>query len=135
MLQRIQTIWLFLASVCSFASLKLPFYSGTDAFGKNIHLDGSLFFYIMLLTIAIGVISIINIFLYNNRVLQFRLCILGILLEAVLIFLYIKEMRSINSGTLALSSLLQLGAFIFLMAAARGIRKDEKIIRDSNRLR
>ena len=135
MLQRTQSIWLLLASICSFASLKLPFYYGTDATGKTIHMDGSLFFYIMLLTISIGVISLINIFLYNNRVLQFRLCVLSVLLEAGLIFLYFKEMRSFNGGTLALSSLLQLGTFVFLLLAATGIRKDEKIIRNSNRLR
>src|SRR5438067_457534 len=29
MIQRIQTIWLFLASAAMFATLKLPFYSGT----------------------------------------------------------------------------------------------------------
>ncbi len=135
MLQRIQSIWLFLAALCAFASLKLPIYTGTDTALQNIRVEGTTTIPIMMVTIAIGVIALINIFLYSNRMLQFRLCLLGIILEAGLIFLYVKYINQLADGTYALTSILQAGVLFFLFAAARGIRKDEKLIRESNRLR
>src|SRR5438093_261709 len=100
MIQRIQSIWLLLASACAFISLKVPFYSGTNSTGiTSYKLLGTENFYLMLLTIAIGVIALFNIFLYSNRKLQLRLCILGILLEGGLIFLYYKESTTFAAGT------------------------------------
>jgi hypothetical protein len=136
MLQRIQSLWLFLAAVCAFASLKLPYYSGTKANGiPSYSLEGTENFPIMLLTIAIGVLALITIFLYNNRKLQLRLAILGIFLEALLIYLYFRETQQYLDGTYALSALLQALIVLFFFMAARGISNDEKIIKDSNRLR
>lgn len=135
MLQRIQSVWLFLAALCAFAGLKLPMYTGTDTALQNVRVEGTTTIPIMMLTIAIGMIALINIFLYSNRTLQFRLCMLGIILEAGLIFLYIKYINQLADGTYALTSILQAGVLFFLFASARGIRKDEKLIRESNRLR
>ncbi len=138
MLQRIQTIWLFLASACAFISLKVPFYNGTrsDATLPN-KLLGTDNFYLMLLTIAIGVIALITIFLYSNRKLQIRLCLLNILLEGLLIFLYYKQTITFvaGSGTYSLTAILQVLILIFLFLAIRGINNDNKIIKESNRLR
>jgi Ca2+/Na+ antiporter len=136
MIQRIQSIWLLLASACSFLSLKMPFYSGTTKEGVSSHeLLGVDHFYLMMLTIAIGVIAFISIFLYSNRKLQMRLCILDILLEGLLIFLFYKEVSTYKQGTLSLTALLHALILIFLIFAVRGINRDAKIIRDSNRLR
>ena len=135
MLQRIQSIWLFLAALCAFASLKLPIYTGTDTALQNIRVEGTITVPIMMATIAIGVIALINIFLYSNRMLQFRLCLLGILLEAGLLFMYIKYINQMADGTYALTSILQAGVLFFLFAAVKGVRKDEKLIKESNRLR
>ena len=136
MLQRIQSVWLFLAAVASFASLKLPYYSGTNKLGvPGYNLEGTENFPIMLLTIAVGVLALITIFLYSNRKLQLRLCILGILLEALLIFLYYNEIKHYMGGTYSLTALLQGLVVLFFFLAARGISNDNKIIRESNRLR
>ena len=130
MIQRIQTIWLLLASACAFISLKVPFYSGTNS--QNVpsyRLLGTENFYLMLLTIAIGVIALITIFLYGNRKLQLRLCILDILLEGLLIFLYYKETTTFiaGTGTYSLTSILQVLVLLFLFLAMRGIGNDNKI--------
>lgn len=136
MLQRIQTIWLFLAAVAAFLSLKLPFYSGTNPEGiPGYELMGTENFYLLLLTVAIGVIALICIFLYTNRQLQFRLTLLAIILEAGLITLYILEVRKYMGGTYALTAILQAAVLIFLILAAKGIKHDDKIVRESNRLR
>ena len=136
MIQRIQTLWLLLASACAFISLKVPYYSGTNKEGiPSYKLMGTENFYLMLLTIAIAVLALITIFLYKNRTLQLRLCILGILLEAILIFLYYRETKTFVDGTYALTALLHGCIVLFFFLAARGVSHDNKIIKDSNRLR
>ena len=138
MIQRIQSIWLLLASACAFISLKVPFYSGTNSVNvPSYRLMGTENFALMLLTIAIGVIALFNIFLYSNRKLQIRLCILGIVLEGLLIYLYYMQTTSFiaGTGTFSLGSVLQLLIIIFFSLAIRGISRDNKIIKESNRLR
>ncbi len=142
MIQRIQTIWLLAAAVFAFAGLRFPFFTGNliqikDGLSTQtlVSVDGFSSFYITTLTIAIGVISSIVIFLYKNRGLQIRLSILGILLELGTVYLYYKETLTLNQGTYALSSLLQVGVLSFLFLAIKGISKDNKIIRESNSLR
>ena len=136
MLQRIQSIWLLLAAVCAFASLKMPYYVGTTAdLIPSYELKGTENIYTMALTLAIGILSLICIFLYKNRKLQLRLTILGILMEAGLIALYYSYSSKFTDGTYALTALLQGCVVLFLFLAAKGINNDNKIIKDSNRLR
>jgi hypothetical protein len=123
MLQRIQSIWLFLASVCAFATLKLSTYSGTKPDGiPSYELTGSENFTLMLPTIAIGVIALITIFLYNNRKLQFRLCLLGIVLEVLLIFLYYTEISKYPEGTYSLTAILHPAVLVFFFLASESNR-------------
>lgn len=136
MLQRIQSIWLLLAATCAFAGLKFPFYSGTN----KVEIPSSLLtgmspVYLLMLTVAIGVIALITIFLFKNRKLQIRLCLLATILQLLLIYLYYHQSTFFTSGTYALTSLLQPAVLVFLFLAIAGIRKDSKIIADSNRLR
>lgn len=136
MLQRIQSIWLLLAGVCAFASLKMPYYVGTNKeLIPSYELKGTENFYTMALTIAIGIIALISIFLYKNRKLQLRLSILGMLLEAGMIALYYSYVRNFAEGTYALTALLQGCVMLFYFLAAKGISSDNKIIKESNRLR
>lgn len=136
MLQRIQTIWLFLAAVCVFLGLQFPFYVGTNK--ENIPsytLNGTETIALIAVTAMVGMIALIAIFLYKNRKLQLRLCVGGLLLQAVLLFLYYNELKTFVGGTYALTALLQAAALLFFFLAARGISNDQKIIRESNRLR
>jgi peptidoglycan/LPS O-acetylase OafA/YrhL len=136
MLQRIQSIWLLLAAACAFLSFQFPFYTGVnkELIPSSI-LDGKTTIPLILVTAAVGIISLICIFLYKNRKLQLRLTVLCIALEALLIFLYYTQVKTFTDGTYALTALLQGCIVFFLFLAARGINHDEKIIRDSNRLR
>ena len=138
MIQRIQTLWLLLASTCAFVSLKLPFYSGTNSTNvASYRLMGTESFPLMLLTIAIGITALFTIFLYSNRKLQLRLSLLGVLLEGLLIFLYYRETTGFiaGTGTYSLTAVLQVLILVFFFLAIRGISHDNKIIKESNRLR
>jgi peptidoglycan/LPS O-acetylase OafA/YrhL len=136
MIQRIQSIWFLLASVCAFLSLKLPFYVGTTKDHTASHqLMGTENYYLMILTIAIGVLAFAIIFLYKKRRLQVRLSVLGIMLELLLIFLYFLQVRTYIDGTYALSALLHSLVIFFFFLALRGIGKDIQVIKNSNRMR
>ena len=136
MIQRIQSLWLLLASACAFVTYKLPFYSGTNAKGLSPYeLNARENMLLMLVTVVVGGLALFTIFLFKKRSLQLRLCVLGILLEALLIFLYYLEVKKFTQGTYALTAILHsVIAFSFFLAA-RGIHRDEKIIKDSERLR
>lgn len=136
MIQRIQSLWLLLASACAFATFKFSFYSGTKGIDITLHeLNATESFLLMLTTIAVGGLALVNIFLFKKRTLQLRLCVLGILLEAVLIFLYYREVNTFTQGTYSLTSILQMIIVLAFVLAARGINKDAKILKESDRLR
>lgn len=137
MIQRKQTLWLLLVSVCGFLGFKLPFYSGTLGVENSHKLMATQNFLLIILTSIVALLALVIIFLYKQRVLQLRLCVLGIVLELLLIFLYYRETREFvaGTGTFALSAVLQLGVLFFYFLAARDINRDEKMVKDSDRLR
>lgn len=136
MIQRIQSIWLLLASACAFLTIKLPFYSGTNFKGVYSYpLTGSENYLLLGVTIAVGIIAFINIFLFKKRGIQIFICVLGILTEGALIYLYFMESLKFSQGTYSLTSILHILVLIFFTLAIRGIRKDDKLIKDSDRLR
>ncbi len=90
---------------------------------------------LMIVTIAVGGLAFINIFLFKKRTLQLWLCVLGILLEALLIFLYYRETTTFIKGAFSLTAILHGITLIAFALAARGINKDEKMVKDSDRLR
>ena len=142
MIQRIQTLWMLLAATAVFLTLKFSFYSGTllntgtlvsnNLFDSLVATDN---FIIMVLTSALGAALVINIFLFKHRKLQFKICIIALLLELLILFLYYRQTKLYVKGTLDLWAIFHLIVIIALILAAKGIYKDEKLIKDSNRLR
>ncbi len=136
MLQRIQSIWLLLASACATLSLFATFYAGTNKdLIPSYELKGTEDVFTIALTVAIALVAFLSIFLYKNRSLQLKLCVVGILLTAGLIGLYYYYIQSYNGGTIGIAALLQAAIVMFFFLAARGISRDSKIIKESNRLR
>ena len=136
MIQRIQSVWLLLASACAIASFKFPYYTGTNAKGLSPYeLKADENILLLLTTTAVAGLALFTIFLFKKRPLQLRLCVLGIVLEALLIFLYYREVRTFTQGTYALTAILHSIIVIGFFLAARGIHKDQKMVKDSDRLR
>jgi peptidoglycan/LPS O-acetylase OafA/YrhL len=136
MIQRIQSVWLLLASIVSFLTLKVSFYSGTYLPDNLYHqLNGTENMTLMIPTIALGVLTLITIFLFKNRITQLWRCIVGILLDVLLVFLYFQTTKDFTRGDYAFTAVLHVIIIAALVLAARGINKDEKLIKDSNRLR
>jgi hypothetical protein len=136
MIQRIQSIWLLLASVCAFLTFKMPYYTGNIADGTYQQLNaitgGNI---ILILTALVSMLALLVLFLYKQRVLQLRLCIVGILLEAVLIFLYYSKVKTFTQGSYSLTSMLHSAIILFFVLAGQAINKDQNLVKNSDRLR
>lgn len=136
MIQRVQTIWMILAAIITFLTIKFSFYSGTLLADNTYHvLMATDNFLILILTSALGTGVIIDIFLFKHRSVQFRIILFALLAECLLIFLYIRETNKYSTGNFSLWSALHILIIVFLIFAARGIYKDSKLIKESNRLR
>jgi hypothetical protein len=148
MIQRVQTIWMILAAIAVFLTIKLSFYSGTLALQSNASSVSTLIadsgyhvvratdnFLLLILTSALGTGIIINIFLFKQRSMQFRIILVALLVECLIIYMYIRETNKYSQGNFSIWSALHLLILVFLIFAAQGIFKDSKLVRDSNRLR
>lgn len=139
MIQRQQTLWLLLAVAASILSFLFPFYSGNKIGDGNIstfdELMGGSSFFLLILTAASVLISGISIFLYKDRKAQLKLMVGGILISIVLLILYFVEIKKFQKGNFALTSVFVFFILIGYIMAARGIWKDEKLVKSLDKLR
>lgn len=138
MIQRIQTIWLLLAAIFAAVTFRFPFYTGDwlkDTVQSPIDLNARTTIWLSILTVLSGALAFVNIFLFDNRKLQLKLCYLGIFVTVVLLIVYFLELANFTGGTIALWCVFHFGILAFYILAARGIWKDEKLIKSMDRLR
>ena len=137
MIQRIQSIYLLLATAAAvlFNFLSLGIDATTDGdvlvYGKDI-------IPILALSSLIGLISLISIFLFNNRKLQVKLCRLNLFLVAGLIGLSVFYLFGNPNGTIETPGVglaMPLFMFVFNLLAMKKIDDDEKLVRSMDRLR
>src|SRR4051812_18258412 len=138
MIQRIQSIWLLLAAVCAFLTLKFSFYSGNKIVNNQkqfVHLTVNENILLTILSVAVGIAALIIIFLYKDRKMQLRLTIVTILLSIVNIILYFSAIKNYVEGNYDISAIIVFLIPIFLILAARSMYKDEKLVKSMDRLR
>jgi predicted MFS family arabinose efflux permease len=138
MIQRQQSLWLLLAAVASFLSFKFPFYTGNiveNNLSRFEELEGGSNFFLLVLTGLSVLISLIAIFLYKDRKTQFKLTIGGILMAVVLLVLYFSQVKKFSSGNFALTAVFVFAILVGYLMAARGIWKDEKLVKSLDKLR
>ena len=138
MIQRQQTLWLLLATLAALLTFMFPFVTG-KGLDKGIEIDKSLKagsdFLLLIATGASLVLSAVTIFLYKDRKLQIKLCLVGILLAAVIILLYILGLKNISKSTIAISAVLPFAILVGYFMALKNIRKDEKLVKSLDKLR
>lgn len=141
MIQRIQSVWLLLAAIFAFLTYPLVLYVGKVADGTERQFLLGDHFLLMMFIIALGVLSLICIFLFKNRKTQFRLTIVTIVLTVAYLFLqYVtieqfKKDNLIVTGSYKVAALLPILIIVALILAARGIYKDDKLVKSLDRLR
>ena len=137
MIQRIQSVWLLIAGVLALLTLILPTYSGgvanTNTYQELTARNAG--FFILFITVLIAVLAFVAIGMFKNRSMQLKLCIVGIVAEALVFFLYYQKSTAFAQGTYALGAILHPIIILLFVLAGKGINSDEKLIRDSDRLR
>ena len=138
MIQRQQTLWLLLATLAALLSFMFPFVIG-KGIEKGIEVDKLIkadsHFILLILTGASLILSGAAIFLYKDRPLQIKLCLIGLLLSIAIIVLYILQVNKLTKSTLALFAILPFAVTIGYYMAFRNIRKDEKLVKSLDKLR
>lgn len=135
-IQRWQTVFLFIATVLMALFTFMPFASATvDSQVANLHPKD--FPVYLILNLLIAVLLFLAIFMYRNLKLQKKVALLSMLLmccSAVCggFLLYAKgAVELVWAGGI----LLLLGALVFAILAYRGIGKDQRTLSSYDRIR
>jgi hypothetical protein len=136
MIQRQQTLWLLLATICAFLSFQFPFYTGTNVDNPNerVIIDAGKSLFLIVFTASSLILSLVTIFLFKDRKLQIRLCLVGIAVSILILLFYYLEIKQVN-GTPSLSALFVLLIPVSYFLAFRGIRADQKLVKSLDKLR
>lgn len=136
MLQRIQTIYLFLAALAS-AGLIFVFSIGENAANEAVFAQDILLVFGLFL--ASAALSFVTIFLFKNRKLQFVLGRLNIILNLILLGLFVYWSLNIsgesNISEKGIGMLIPIISIVFLVLANKAIKKDEDLVKSVDRLR
>ena len=148
MIQRKQTLFLLVVVIIAIAQFFVPFQTATIADIKwNICLmpgcssevmDSNIYFP-MIFNIIILVLSVVIIFLYKNRVLQYKLSNLLVVFNIIVVALFFILPYAKNASPEVIS--FKIGAFLplistfFAFLAAHFIKKDEQLVRSADRIR
>jgi len=143
MIQRIQSIYLLLASAMLWLEFILPFSRSSDYklgyFSDEVYNIADHISLTAITSIA-GALCLLIIFLYKNRKLQKNLIYITILIGLALYvtaFILIRQDTPdfMNVSSLFVGAFLPLGSIIFLILSLRGVNKDEQIVKSMDRLR
>ena len=137
MIQRIQTIYLFLAFVTTGI---LPFFLSlwTLSDGKDFYFMQNQFFTVLLgLSTTLSIISIIS---FKKRQNQFVMGRLNMILNLILLGLFVYYSLNVSGETLIVSEkgigmFLPIVTIVLLVLANKAIKKDEDLVKSVDRLR
>ncbi|MEL6987484.1 MAG: DUF4293 domain-containing protein [Bacteroidota bacterium] len=145
MIQRIQTLFLLIAALSFVALFKLPFATSTAKIGE-IFSDGIYNLNDHTLLLGLTVLGILialgNIFLFKNRPLQMRLSyllvVVAVCLGALSLMYFMgatKDMQANQEVHDKAGLYMPIIGVVFGILASVFIRKDENLVRSSDRLR
>jgi hypothetical protein len=155
MIQRLQSVWLLLASLSIFALFIFPIahnvYVGPipkTIFIQGVYIDmgGHLqrtvsFLPLTIVAVIVGLLPLIIIMLYKNRKQQLALCYSFILVIIGFSFWMSQTVKDVVEGFILHANnygygmVLSSVSIIFVLLAIRGIKNDEKLIKSADRLR
>ena len=153
MIQRIQSVYLFVASALTFSLFGLPFAGiGNGLLTFNVtacHLSPAVpgmqpttMLPLAFATACVAALCLINIFLFGNRTRQMKIARLNIVLQIVILF-------GLTAYCIALQRAMGMGAsvsprfafaipvvnVILLILAHKGIKADDDLVKSADRLR
>ncbi len=152
MIQRIQSVWFFLAAIIILCLLVVPILTGINEnighvlygtgikeFKNGVETASAINTPLIVIIVLAGLLGLVNIFNFKNRILQKRIAIINIALVLGLSFWLFNLAQQIpgdiKNAEINPGLFLPLGNIIFTLLAIRSIGKDEKLIRSAERLR
>jgi hypothetical protein len=138
MLQRIQSVFLFLALLLLGLIFVLPFAKMVDAQGGEVVLT-CVDFPLVLFQLTTFAFTFFTLLLYKNRRRQIFFCRVNIWLLLIYMLALCWQLHSISQtvevAQIKVASIVPVLAAIFTWLAKRGIAKDEALIKSLDRLR
>lgn len=136
MIQRIQTVYLFLAAVAAISFMFIPFGNITNQGNITLLNSHSLPIFDFFVGVT-STISILSIFLFKNRKKQALLVLLNILLSFAFIGAeaYGAYTNQKSDFHFSLGFILPFFVLIFNFLAYKGIKNDDKLVKSMDRLR
>lgn len=147
MIQRIQSIFLLLASACSFALFGFPFAS-VDKIVENSALFNNDTMYnlsdntvLLIVYVLVGLLAFGAIFLFKNRNQQklvARVAAVFNLIGIALAIVFFMKDSVMDSGIMpndGVGLYTSIVGFVLILLAVRAIGKDEELVRGMDRLR
>lgn len=145
MIQRKQTLWLFLAALAGVGLFFFDLYKGEIHNGDTVKqevLRVADNYPLLLLSLVVTVFPLVIIFFFRNRKRQMRMTAVCMVAEMVFLFQVMSKITNLSkltppvtNGSYWIGSILPAVAIVFLALALFGIRKDEKLVRSTDRLR
>lgn len=136
MLQRIQTVYLFIAALLSGGLIFLVSLWKTET-GESVFVEDVLL--ALALFVSSAILSLITIFLFKNRKLQFVLGRVNIVLNFFLLGVFVYWSLSVpgemNISEKGIGMFVPVLSIVFLVLANKAIKKDEDLVKSVDRLR
>tara|TARA_Y100000385_G_scaffold282712_1_gene337602 strand:- start:11628 stop:12035 length:408 start_codon:yes stop_codon:yes gene_type:complete len=135
MLQRIQTLYLLVAAVCSGVLSLTTYLMVVDGVTELVIDSVSC----LILFEGSALLSLVSIFLFKSRQTQFVMGRLNIILNLILLGLFVFRLLSLPGGTAnpekGIGLFLPILSIVFLVLANKAIKKDEALVKSVDRLR
>lgn len=141
MIQRVQTLWMLLSSIAAALIWIVPVFGGLAADGTARICSIRENLLIMFLVALAVIIPFINMFLFKARPTQKKLVVVNMLLAAAILgaeYFFVaafKKEFGIVQGNWQLSAVLPFFIILFMVFAYRGIRQDEQLLSNADRMR
>ncbi|GAA4450877.1 DUF4293 domain-containing protein [Rurimicrobium arvi] len=142
MIQRIQSVWLFVAAFVSAALFIFPLYHYTQA-GTEQLMGARSEYLLLVLATLMTLLPMVAIFQFRNRKRQKGMVWTAILIAAAFIAVMLMKIQNLkNAGQPAINDnfalpgpVIPVLTIVFLFLALSGIKKDEELLRSVDRLR
>lgn len=145
MIQRIQSLWLFLAALAAAGLLYFSLYNYhtlVNTVDTANQLKANNNYGLFVLAILLIILPLVNIFMFKNRKRQKGLAALSIVVAIGFIAVMVMRITSLRndtppptSGSYGVGAIMPILSIVFLFLAISGIRKDEKLVKSLDRLR
>ncbi len=145
MIQRKQSIWLLLAALLSAGVLFFDLYRGQINIGEVTEhkvLRVADHYPSLLIALVMSILPFVTIFMFGNRKRQITMSAVSIVSTISFLAMMLnrvtnlsKQTPPITEGSYWVGAVLPVLSIVFLVLAISGIRRDEKLVRSTDRLR